>query len=1066
MNKHRALTFLTFLLIIGIFSLQVIKTSAATPTPPTPTPSNPLEDQIRSAIYNAITTAKTINPIYEMFPTQVEDIRIAPTQDKAVAWLIPLDPLTNQPIPTEPGLAVVQISDNQWNAALPGDSDWFTNLLQIPSDILTEDERTVLLKQYAEIKAPATLGTFSGYRLPWAPGQIMALTQSVQHDKYTPSLTAHYAFDFATPGVAQMWNIYAAKSGVVWMAKDSCDNGSTTCSNWIVLQDPSTNPTTYQLYLHLAKNSIPATLHNPGTRVERGQLIGIADDTGASTAHHLHFMVHTNPASYWGTSVDITFEDVGINGGRPRILADKPYCRNDATYHDVCEQFSNTYTSANYFLNDSTPPTGDITSPKLGELITNPILHLTGWAKDNKTGIASARFMINTNGNWQEIGNSFTSTNFSLDYDLCADNAPDGPLSVALQIYDKAGNSSAPLTGLKHFIKKAACPSPPPACVPAANQIAIFSEPDYQGNCSVLSNGSYTYSSFGNVKDNDIASIQVGSSASATLFFNSNYRGRGETIVNSDANLSDNWIGAKTISSIIVSNRTSTPTAPLPVSPLNYASLPPNSSITLYWDNLGNGLEFQVKLTKSGGTTTTSNWLSTPYFQIGSLPNGSYSWQVKARNAVGESLWSTTFTFTITGSSPISQTITPPINEGFESTNGWSASPFFDLTYELNHTSGGKTSWKYDTNVKPEDGYDTTQPNLGYLTSPPIAIPSGSNYALRFWYQYQTESPNIHWDQRWVQISVNGGDFENIYQFHDDPMNAWLQSPPISLQSYAGKTIQIRFYFNTLDKYNNKFKGWYIDDVSITAMPTVACNDPFEPNDAINQAKNINLNTTIQSKICPTGDLDFYQFNANAGDHIGILVKADRSNPNAILDPYIYLLDSDGKSVLAENDDRVQAQLTDSELYYWVKRSGTYYIKVKAFDHPESGNPPLAYTLSLFNDTSDPLGAFVQPKNGDILTGRIYALSVAGVDNSGIISHVQFYWHSSNWINDTWKYIGEDWDGSDGWNYLIDLNQLPNQIGIAFYAKIYDTAGNWVGVGAWNLNKPQSIIYLPIILKK
>jgi len=123
-------------------------------------------------------------------------------------------------------------------------------------------------------------------------------------------------------------------------------------------------------------------------------------------------MVHTNPASYWGTSVDITFEDVGINGGRPRILADKPYCRNDATYHDVCEQFSNTYTSANYFLNDSTPPTGDITSPKLGELITNPILHLTGWAKDNKTGIASARFMINTNGNWQEIGNSFTSQFF------------------------------------------------------------------------------------------------------------------------------------------------------------------------------------------------------------------------------------------------------------------------------------------------------------------------------------------------------------------------------------------------------------------------------------------------------------------------------------------------------------------------------------------------------------------------------------------------------------------------------------------------------------------------------
>ncbi len=1060
-------TIVSFVIMLACLMLlsQVQSAFADSTPPPTPTPLSPLEEQIRNAIFNAITTAKAINPIYEMFPTQVEQIRIASTQDKAVAWLILLDPDTKQPIPSEPGLTVVQMIDNQWTAVLPGDSDWFSNLQQIPGDLLTEDEKIISLNQYAEIKALTALGTFSGYRLPWAPGQVMVLTQSVQHDKYTPSLTAHYSFDFATQGAAQMWNIYASKSGTVWMAKDSCDNGSTTCSNWLVLQDLSTNPTTYQLYMHLAKGSIPAELHTGGAKVKRGQFIAIADDTGVSTANHLHFMVHTNPASYWGTSVDITFEEVGINGGRPRILADKPYCRNDATYHDVCEQFSSTYTSANYYLNDQVPPTGDITSLKQGDSISSSILHLTGWVNDNKTGIASATLLFNSNGSWQQIGNPFSSKNFSLDYDLCAANLPDGPYSVALQIFDKAGNQSAPLTGLKQFFKNYTCPSAPPACVPADNQIAIFSEPDYQGSCSVLSTGSYTSSSFGNVKDNDISSLLVGSSVSVSAYLNSNYRGRGETFFNSDANLSDNGIDADTISSIIISSRSNKPSAPLPISPGNTASFVPNSSITFYWDNLGNALEYQVKLVKSGGTTTTSDWLSIPYWLYGSISTGTYTWQVKARNPAGESLWSSTFSFTVSGTAGTPSTVTVPFNDNFETAQGWSPSNYFDQTTELNHTSNGSLSWKYDANVKPEDGYDTTTPNSGFLTSPQIVIPASSDYSLHFWYRYQTESPNLHWDQRWVQVAVNGGNFENIYQFHDDPMNAWLQSPPISLRNYAGKTIQIRFYFNTLDKHNNKFKGWYLDDVSISATEIVGCNDPLEPNDAVNLADPINLNTTIQSKICPAGDMDFYKFNANAGDHIGVYVKADRTNPNAILDPYVYLLDSDGTSVLAEDDDRVLAQLTDSEISYWVKRTGTYYLKIKAFDYPESGNPPLPYTLYLFNDPSDPIAEFVQPRSRTILTDRIYALSIAGLDNSGIISHIQYYWHSSNWSNDTWRYLGEDWDSSDGWNFLIDLNQFPDQIGMAFYAKVFDIAGNSVSVGVFNLNKPHTVMFLPIISK-
>jgi hypothetical protein len=420
---------------------------------PTPQPEASIEDQVIRAIYNSITTAKTIAPVYGLFETRVENVRLTSTQDRAVAWLIPVDPETKEVIPTEPGLAVVQWVDNKWDASLPGDQDWFTIINQLPEDLLSEPEKTFYVERAAQMKALAALGPFGGYRLPWAPGQVMAMTQSVAHDRYTPSLNAHYAFDFATPGTAQMFNLYAAKAGRVWMVKDTCNNGSETCSNWIVLEDKSTNPTTYQLYLHLAKGSIPNDLRTIGTQVARGQFIGVADDTGVSTAHHLHFMVHTTPTSYWGTSVDITFEDVSINGGRPRITADKPYCRNDATYHDVCEQFSSTYTSANYYLNDNIAPQGDILSPLMGETIYNSIVHLEGWALDDRSGISAVRFIVNYDGTWRDIGPTFTTNLFSYDWDMQSAGVPDGPISVALKIFDKAGNQAPALTGLRHFIK-------------------------------------------------------------------------------------------------------------------------------------------------------------------------------------------------------------------------------------------------------------------------------------------------------------------------------------------------------------------------------------------------------------------------------------------------------------------------------------------------------------------------------------------------------------------------------------------------------------------------------------
>ena len=89
-------------------------------------------------------------------------------------------------------------------------------------------------------------------------------------------------------------------------------------------------------------------------------------------------------------------------------------------------------------------------------------------------------------------------------------------------------------------------------------------------------------------------------------------------------------------------------------------------------------------------------------------------------------------------------------------------------------------------------------------------MPAGTSQYLRFWYRYDTESPWAFWDQRWVQISVDGGPFMNVLQLWDDAPGIWLRSPAIALASYAGKTVQIRFHFATLDSVLNAYQGWNI----------------------------------------------------------------------------------------------------------------------------------------------------------------------------------------------------------------------------------------------------------------
>lgn len=330
----------------------------ATPTLATDTPEQIAS--VEQAIRQTINTERESVIAFIVAKTSIENIEISSDGEWAIGWLIPIDPDTNEPVPIEPGLVLLRYVLDEWQVWLPTTQGWSEILPQIPDEILSPTHRAFWEKR-STLQAVAMPTALSGYKLPWEAGITRRLTQGPCHDEYIPSGNAHYSFDFSTYG--ELWDIHAAKGGQMWLWKDdvpTCHqytcNDTQPVGNYVVIKDNFTDPDTYHLYLHLAQDSIPDEIKIKGLLIQQGQFIGIVDNTGQSWGHHLHFQVQVplyGEDYYWGRSVDITFDDVDINGGRPRVQ--NAWC-NDLTYcdrpDDVCDDFRENYTSGNAIPDD------------------------------------------------------------------------------------------------------------------------------------------------------------------------------------------------------------------------------------------------------------------------------------------------------------------------------------------------------------------------------------------------------------------------------------------------------------------------------------------------------------------------------------------------------------------------------------------------------------------------------------------------------------------------------------------------------------------------------------------
>jgi hypothetical protein len=89
--------------------------------------------------------------------------------------------------------------------------------------------------------------------------------------------------------------------------------------------------------------------------------------------------------------------------------------------------------------------------------------------------------------------------------------------------------------------------------------------------------------------------------------------------------------------------------------------------------------------------------------------------------------------------------------------------------------------------------------------------------ALKFKYYRRVESATGSYDVASVRI-VTGTTTTTVWtrSSANASNTVWNDSGTISLSQFAGQSIQVRFFFDSIDTSYNTYTGWLVDDVVVT----------------------------------------------------------------------------------------------------------------------------------------------------------------------------------------------------------------------------------------------------------
>ena len=301
-----------------------------------------------------------------------------------------------------------------------------------------------------------------------------------------------------------------------------------------------------------------------------------------------------------------------------------------------------------------------------------------------------------------------------------------------------------------------------------------------------------------------------------------------------------------------------------------------------------------------------------------------------------------------------------------------------------------------------------------------------------------------------IAVSIYmGGSFDGNGVYHCDPDPSYTNHG-VSIVGYndAGNYWIVRNSWGSNWNGDGYFKVAYgncLIERYVISVDLVACNDGNEINDSPDLATGLSYGQTLNADICYIGDEDFYAFSGATGDKV--VVDIDAQSEGSSLDSYLYLLDSDGTTVLTQNDD--EPTTLDSHLSHELPHDGTYYIKVR--DYGYEGGTDYTYSIHLLTDAVTPTAEITSPPTDSWLDPEAVTVTVSAEDEESGVNRVEFLWHDADWENSDWIWLGADYDGRDGWRWPFDTSAEDEQRGGAFYVWAFDWAGNWTGAGSYNL---------------
>jgi len=132
-------------------------------------------------------------------------------------------------------------------------------------------------------------------------------------------------------------------------------------------------------------------------------------------------------------------------------------------------------------------------------------------------------------------------------------------------------------------------------------------------------------------------------------------------------------------------------------------------------------------------------------------------------------------------------------------------------------------NYNNDTNYDALGANGSPVSNKGETVSPSILVPAKGESQLKFWYFFDTESGGF--DAQFVDVSDNNfgtGTVSQQLNTNFTNKNKWVQHT-IATSKFAGKSIKVRFRFDSGDATNNGGKGAFVDDVLLQGAADLSC---------------------------------------------------------------------------------------------------------------------------------------------------------------------------------------------------------------------------------------------------